>query len=143
MSDPTMTLGGDGGDLILDGGDLLVGNGLDSAAILSLFGGNVDDSGSQAAEELQYWGNVIETDPNRSLRSETQHLIESLPVTSGNLRRVEDAVKRDLAWMVDEKLVQSMEVDVELVGVKRIRIVIDLLVSNERYPLELTREWGR
>lgn len=142
MSDPTLILTPDNGDLILEDGDLLVGNGLESAAVLSLFGGDIDDSGSQADEAKQFWGNVIQTDPNKRLRSRTQFLLRSLPVTSGNLRRIQDAVETDLAWMKQEALVQSIEVEVELAGVKRVRIVIDLLVSNERYPLEFTREWG-
>lgn len=140
MSDPDLILEENGGNLILSGGDLLVGNGLTSAAILSLWGGNLDDDGLPGSDAVQYWGNRIGRNPQEWLRSETQKLLTSIPATSGNLLRVQDAVVRDLSWMIPD-LVSEMSVEIALTGVKRINITIDLTVNGEDQQIQLTREW--
>jgi phage gp46-like protein len=90
----------DGGEIDANNGRLTMSDGLDTAVYLSLFGGNEDDSGSDGDARKQWWGNLSETDPPRQYRSETQHLLKSLPLIPASLRRIEDAAKRDLAWMV-------------------------------------------
>jgi len=140
MSDPDLILEENGGDAILSGGDLLLGNGLTSAAILSLWGGNIEDDGLPGSDSVQFWGNNISDDPKERLRSETQKLLTSIPATSGNLLRLQDAVLRDLAWMIPD-LVSEMSVEIALIGVKRISITIDLTVNGEDQQIQLTREW--
>lgn len=142
MSDATLILEENGGDLILEGGDLLVGNGLEGAAIISLFGGNMDDNGLPGDNGKQYWGNLITNSPTERQRAETQRLLRTIPATSGNLLRLQDAVVRDLAWFTVEKIVEKYAVEVRLIAVRRITIVIDLLIANnENQRLQFTREW--
>jgi phage gp46-like protein len=140
MSDVDLILEENGGDLILSGGDVLIGNGLTSAAILSLFGGNFEDSNLPGTDSLQFWGNRIGEDPNESLRSETQKLLESIPATSENLLRVQDAVVRDLSWLIGG-IVSELSVQIALVAVKRVSITIDLTVNGEDQQIQFTREW--
>ncbi len=141
MSDPDLTIEGNGGELILNGGDLLVGNGLLTATVLSLWGGNLEDDGLPGSDSVQFWGNNIGQDPNESLRSETQRLLTSIPATSSNLLRVQDAIVRDLSWMIDEEIVKEYEIEIALTGVKRIGITINFTVNGETYELQFTREW--
>jgi phage gp46-like protein len=140
MSDVDLILEENGGDLILSGGDVLIGNGLTSAAILSLFGGNFQDSNLPGTDSLQFWGNRIGEDPNESLRSETQKLLESIPATSENLLRVQDAVVRDLTWLIGD-IVSNLSVTISLIAVKRVLITIDLTVNGEDQQIQFTREW--
>jgi phage gp46-like protein len=141
MSDPTLTLQENGGDLTLEGGDLLVGNGLESAAVCSLWGGNLDDNSLPGDDPKQYWANLVVPDQSSKLRSETQRLLTSIPATSGNLLRLQDAIARDLDWMT-ENLVEKMFIEVSLVGVKRVSTVIDFLMKDGDTPqLKFTREW--
>lgn len=104
-----------------DGGQLVAGtNELETAVILSLFGGNADDTGLQG-DSLSWWGNVGELNEARVQRSETQNLLRGLPSTTANLLRVRDAILRDLAWMD-----APIEVTLSIVAPKRIKIVLDI-----------------
>jgi hypothetical protein len=91
----------DDGDITVEGGITQMTGGYESAIYLSMFGGNEADSGEEKDNSKQYWGNHLETEQAKKLRSETQHIIEGLPATSSNLRLLEAANLRDLAWMND------------------------------------------
>lgn len=101
-----------------DGDIAGMSSGLETAAYLSLFGGNDDGS--------DWWGNKLETQQARMERSETQELLRSLPVTTNNLRRIEEAVKRDLRWMMTERAARDLDVSVTLGDRNRVDIVVTL-----------------
>ena len=108
---------------------------------MSLWGGNFEDDGLPGSDSKQFWGNYIGGDASESLRSETQKLLSSIPATSGNLLRVQDAIIRDLNPLIESEIVTKLSVEISLVDVKKISIVIDLTVNNENYDFEFTREW--
>jgi hypothetical protein len=89
------------GNIICEGGIVQMTGGFETAIYLSLEGGNRDDSGTEADKNIQWWGNWAETDPARKYRSETAYLLRSTATTSANLRLIEAAALRDLAWMED------------------------------------------
>jgi phage gp46-like protein len=144
MSDPDMTMEGNGGDVVLGAdGDLVLGNGLTTAAILSMFGSNADDNGLPSGDANQYWGNSVFPVEATKLRGETQQLLTGLPVTTSNLLLVSDAVVRDLAWFVSEGLAKEYAVQVDLVTPKRIRITVDFVLQDDQVErLQLEKEWG-
>jgi len=80
----------DGATINLVNGLVEMDTGLGTAFYLSLFGGNNDGT--------EYWGNRIESDPNKRLKSETQKALAALPVTTGNLIKIQRAVESDLSW---------------------------------------------
>jgi phage gp46-like protein len=87
------------GDICVEGGVVTMSGGLETAAYLSLFGGNEDDDGVGA--EHNWWGNLDETESAREYRSETQNLLQAIPATAANLLKIEEAARRDLAWLVE------------------------------------------
>lgn len=87
------------GNIICEGGIVQMTGGWETYIYLALFGGNEEDKGGQADENVQWWGNFIETDPERKYRSETQYYLSTLATTSGNLRLIEQAILRDLDGM--------------------------------------------
>jgi phage gp46-like protein len=119
----------DGGDITIQGGLLLMSEGLETAAYLSLFGGNEDDPAA-TDPTLQWWGNLLETEPERSYRSETQFLLASLPLIPANLRRIEQAASRDLQWMLDTEIAQTVTVEATMPGLNRVRIGIVILTAT-------------
>lgn len=127
----------DNGDIEITNGLVTMTPGLGNAVYLSLFGGNEDDPGGED-KTLSWWGNSIEGIPSRQYRSETQYLLRAIPATSFNLRRIEDAVKRDLAWMLLDRAVSSLDVAVALTGVNRITITINI---NGNETLVYTINW--
>lgn len=130
----------DEGDINVEGGIVEMSGGLETAAYLSLFGGNEDDDGL-SENGLTYWGNLDETDPARQYRSETQNLLEGLPATTGNLRRIEDAAKRDLAWFVDKKVASSINVVASIPGLNKIKLIINIDALGEESSFEFVQNW--
>lgn len=134
MTDVLLRETNDGGDITAEHGLLLMSEGLETAVFLSLFGGNEDDPGD-GATELQWWGNLGETEPARTYRSETQHLIKSLPATSGNLRRIEQAVGRDLQWMLDAGIATRIAAEATIPSLNRVLVTLDIDTGLETVHL--------
>jgi len=144
ISDVRMFHGPDGGDIAFVGGLLEMSDGLFEAVYLSLFGGNDRDSGLPGDLSKQWWGNFSEPDPAKHYRSETQFLLDTLPPTSGNLRRIEAAVTNDLAWLTSSKLVRAVRATVSMPARSSIHIAgeIDVDGSAEGYRFAIPRTWG-
>jgi len=130
----------DDGDITVVNGVVEMSGGLETAAYLSLFGGNEDDDG-RADNPKEWWGNLIEDEPTREYTSETQNLLTSLPATSGNLVRLEQAVKRDLAWMVSESVASNIAVSVSIPALNKVDIVVGVEALGEEFTFKFTENW--
>jgi len=130
----------DGGEITIANGLLGMSGGLETAAYVSLFGGNENDDGL-SENGLNWWANFGETDPARQYRSETQFLLKSLPATTGNLGRIEDAAERDLAWFVEKKVASSVKVSASIPGLNRVTITVDIEAQGEESNFEFAENW--
>lgn len=101
MTDVLMTQTPDGGECTIRNGQMVMSEGLETSTFLSLFGGNVEDSGLDADLPRTWWANRNQTDPTLQYRSQLQHLLATLPLTPANLSAFEDAASADLAWLTD------------------------------------------
>lgn len=110
----------DGSEFSINAGDVAMTPGLDNAAYLSLFGGNSADDGIGEENRAQWWGN----DDAMQLRSRLQFLVRSLPATAANLRKAEDAAKQDLAWLLEERVVNTLTIMASLPAPGRLSIQI-------------------
>lgn len=128
MTDVLLRQADDGGEITLQGGLMLLSDGLETAVYLSLFGGNEDDPGD-VDSPLQWWGNLLEAEPERSYRSETQYLLKSLPAIPANLRRIEQAAARDLQWMLDTDNAQSITVEATIPALNRVQINLTIITA--------------
>lgn len=120
----------EGGEIEYVNGVATTEDGLQTAVYLSLFGGNSEDSGLTADDAKQWWGNLIEDQPARKLRSETQHLLKVLPLIPGNLQRVRETVERDLTWLGEEGIVSGVVVQVTMPQLNRVAIRVDVHVTQ-------------
>lgn len=130
----------DDGDITVEGGITEMSGGLETAAYLSLFGGNEEDDGS-ADSPFQFWGNLSETQPEKKYRSETQHLLRALPAVTSNLIRVEDAAKRDLQWFLDPGVATSVTVVASIPGVNKVRFLVNIDADGEEIQIEFIENW--
>lgn len=130
----------DDGNIEVEGGIVTMGGGLETAAYLSLFGGNEDDDGRKD-NPTNWWANLDEVDPVREYRSETQNLLQAIPATSGNLRRIEDAANRDLTWFVQNKVASSVNVVASIPGLNKIKLTIDIEARGEESSFEFVENW--
>jgi phage gp46-like protein len=128
------------GDITVENGIVTMSGGLETSAYLSLFGGNEDDDGRDD-NPANWWGNIDEVDPAKEYRSETQNLLQELPATSGNLRRVEDAANRDLSWFITNKVASSVTVSASIPGINRIKLKIDIEAQGEESSFEFVENW--
>jgi len=140
QGDVTLFQTTDEGDIEVRDGLVEMGGGLETAAYLSLFGGNEDDDGL-AGNNKNWWGNLGEIDPAKQYRSETQNLLRGVPATSGNLRRIEDAASRDLSWFVSERVASSVTVSASMPGVNRIKITVDIEANGIESRFEFVENW--
>lgn len=140
MTDVLLYQTNDNGEVEIEGGLITLTPGLDTAAYLSLFGGNWKDDGSQNNRQT-WWGNLDETEPAKRYRSETQYLLGTIPATSRNLRRIEDAATRDLQWLLDESIASSLTVSASLIGLNRVKIEIIVRAEGDESQFNYTENW--
>jgi phage gp46-like protein len=122
MTDVLLYQTTDDGEIDFSLADLVMTDGLETAVYLALFGGNDDDPG-QADLARSWWGNAGEPLASQ-YRSETQYLLRSFPLTSATLPAVEDAARRDLAFLVSEKIAQSVSVLARIPGLNRLSLTV-------------------
>lgn len=130
----------DGGDINVELGVVEMGGGLETAVYLSLFGGNEEDS-TREGDDRTYWGNRMETETQFRLRSQTQYELARLPAVPYNLRRIEDAARRDLAWMLDAEAATAIEITASIPALNRVKLVITIEASGETSEIAFTENW--
>jgi phage gp46-like protein len=130
----------DDGEINVVDGVVEMSGGLETAAYLSLFGGNEDDDGRDNSP-VTWWANLDEVDPSRQYRSETQNLLQALPATTGNLRRIEDAATRDLAWFTQNNVASSVSVVASIPGLNKIKLTINIEAVGEESSFEFVENW--
>lgn len=141
MSDVRIYQAADGGEISITNGEPLTDEGLESAAYLSCFGGNQDDSGLTDGEPHQWWANVEEPVRERRLRSQLQSVLRGMPCTPFNLRRAEDAAMSDLEWMVTE-LQAKVTVEASIPAVEWINIHVTIAIGDTKDNFDFGSRWA-
>lgn len=131
----------DGGEIDYQNGQAMLADGLETAAYLSLFGGNEDDSGAEQDDARQWWGNFSETEEASQLRSRTQHVIKSMPLTSGNLVKTEDAALADLDWMRNE-FAADVVVSASIAAPRMLNLAVEIDVGDSAYVFTFSTPWN-
>jgi phage gp46-like protein len=130
----------DDGEIIIRAGVVEMDGGLQTAGYLSLFGGNEDDDGRED-NPLGYWGNAIGDDPNERQVSRTQYLLRSIPATSGNLLRIEDAATTDLQWLIEVGAASTVNVAASIPALNRVKLAITIEAIGEESSFEFVENW--
>ena len=128
------------GNITVENGVIEMSGGLDTAAYLSLFGGNEDCSGRDTCP-FSWWGNFSENDKAKKYISETQFLLKSLPAITTNLRRIEDAASRDLEWFLNKKIASSVTVVVTIPKLNTIKINVTIEANGVESNFEFVENW--
>lgn len=130
----------DGGEINADDGIIEMSGGLETAAYLSLFGGNEDDDGQQDNPH-NWWGNIDETEPEKHYRSETQNLLQALPATSNNLKRIEDAARRDLAWVLTSGAASEITAVAAIPAVNALQLTVTIQAVGQESTFIFSENW--
>lgn len=145
------------GDVLLkmtnDGADLVIENALvacdrhfDTAVLLSLFGGNMEDDG-RVESTAGWWGNYTGTgdaeSAGRKLVSKYQAVTTSGPLTASSAKAAVSAAKEDLAWLIDEGVCDAMEITGEIAGVKTLTLAVTCIKEGaDVYSGKYALQWG-
>jgi phage gp46-like protein len=140
MADVLLQQTNDDGEITIAAGEVRQTDGLETAAYLSLFGGNEDDSGLEDGDRLQWWANHAELETSRRQRSETQHIIRSMPLVPANLKQIEDAIGRDLAWMIADGFATSAFAVARITAPKRVELEVSITVNGQEHSFTFTEE---
>ncbi len=130
----------DGGDIEIQNGTVIRSGGLSAAVYISMFGGNQEDAGSPDSK-LQWWGNYLEEDPDRHIRGRTGTLIAGLPLSSGNLVRLEESTRQDLAWMLSTGVATEIEASAALVAGVDVEITVVVNAFNVSETFVFVENW--
>jgi len=130
----------DGGEIDFKNDLVVFSGGLETAAYLSMFGGNEQDDGSQNTP-LQWWGNALDTDDARIVRSFTAYLLRSIAPVPFNLRRIEDAVRSDLGWLIDTGAASELQVTARLIRRETVEIQIGVLAVGLESSFTFIENW--
>lgn len=114
----------DDGEINIENGSVELQESPSSAAYISLFGGNVNGSA--------WWGDA-------DMVSATQEFIDKYAPTSGNLRKLEEAVKSDLAWMTQSPYGWAVDASASMESVNRVNIVVTINGTVYQYSQEWTK----
>ncbi len=130
----------DGGDVDFVDGEPVRSGGLQAAVYISLMGGNQDDDGSPESK-LQWWGNSLESDTNRVIRGRTGTLIAGIPMSSGNLLRIEQAAQQDLAWMLSVGAATGIAVTAGIEAARRLVLTVDVEAFDTTNTFVFRENW--
>jgi phage gp46-like protein len=112
----------DGFDLNIDSGLIELTGGFETAVLLSLFGGNDNN--------IEFWGNKFETEVLQKLNSQTQLILTGLPANPNNLKKLDEAIKVDLDWFKQDKIVDEIEIFTQIIAKNKVRITINMKKDN-------------
>lgn len=141
MADVLLRHTPDGGDIEIVNGRITVTSGVLTAVYLALFGGNEEDSGEDAENRKQWWGNLTEPDSAKHYRSRTQHVLRGMPATTGNLKVLRQAVEADLDSLVSDGTLTERSARVALVAPKRALISMQVVADGQAGAVEFESRW--
>lgn len=120
----------DGGDIVLNDGLIADCRNFDTAAYLSLFGGNRDDPDRRPRET--WWGNLVPgTKSEEWMHSEFGATVEARALTAASLRASAQAAERDLAWIKDKAGADDVDVRISAEDSKRVVLAVDVTQDGQ------------
>lgn len=127
----------DGSEFVIKNGLVMPDEGLKTAVYLSLFGGNEDDT-EGGKNSKTWWGNrLIGVRDDEKLVNHFLLFIRSVPITSKNIVLAEEEAMRDLQWMKDNGISDSIGVKIYMVEKNRIELKITIEKNGDSLESEV------
>lgn len=135
----------EGGEIKLIEGLILMTGGFETAVYLSLFGSNKEDNPDIVENPKTWWGNLFDDNLefNDKYFSKTQWLLNNISATPANLLKIEDAVKFDLRWMLLENIVSTINVNVSIPNLNKIKFEIEIFAEGKKEIFTFTENWSK
>lgn len=135
MTDIALVQTGTGFDIALDGNDLLMDHGLETAVFLSLFTDRRAEP-DQMAPDFEddprgYWGDVAPDVPGGQMGSHLW-LLAREKQTGAVLARARQYAQEALAWMLEDKVAERVETSTRYLSRGVMLIEIDIFRPGQR-----------
>ena len=112
----------DGGEIACVNGQPILDGGFETPVFISLFSGRKED----------WWANLIIEDDGEKIGGEFESLIEAIVLIPVKLPDIEQAIKNDLAWFINDKLAQSFVITLSIPQVNLLAVNILFMLENEK-----------
>ena len=100
QGDPAVSITEDGAKMKFINGQPVMDQGLHNAVLISLF------------TKKGYWGNSLITEESKKIGSDVEKTALEPIISIQSINNMEDAIDKALAWMVETKLSQEIEITV-------------------------------
>lgn len=131
----------DGGEINFVNGQPEMTGGFETMIFLCLFGGNLEDDGL-ADNKKTWWGNLNIDNPEHRYISRFQNLARGLPLTSGNLRQLEDAALSDLNVFKTSKIAEEISAVASIPARNRLKLAVEVnSAAGENSAVEFLINW--
>jgi len=138
---------GNGGDIVLNGNDLVTINGFENMPYIGMFGGNVEQSTTQnqtiiaGEQQFDWWGNslLMFNNPIIQYNSTLERILKTISITSSARETIKRAVMEDLRFF---QSIGRLTVDVSITGIDRIHILIRIQQPNNVTLNEFLYIWN-
>jgi len=122
--DLLLTLTEDGGELAIEDGLFMPDKSFATAVLISLFGGNIEDSG-KVENRSGWWGNYTGSTENK-IQSRFQAITNGNPLTVATAKEAVNAAKLDLAWVIENGIADEISIKGVIADVKRFELEVIL-----------------
>lgn len=145
MADLKLTQTPDDADIILNGNDLVITEGLHNMPLLALFGGNpgnpTEGAPVNGIENFDWWGNYIlnVNDPKVWFNSYLENLLDNIVITPINLDKITQTVKKDLKFLSEYAVI---DVACSIPYVDTLKIFISIVEKDTGEENEFSYIWN-
>lgn len=142
--DTLLVESGNGGDLLLRGRDVATAFGWENMVYMAMFGGNpahpTPRTRPEGEQAFDWWGNglIAPNDVTVQFNSLTENALNTVALTSAGRVLIEDAVKKDLAFM---SAFANLTIAVTITGVDRLQIAISIARPDNLQSEQLIYLW--
>ena len=120
---------GDGGEMAINGNDLVLIETILQQAYIALFGGNVEANtiGDEipTQERFDYWANSLlwPNSPNKQFNSNTERILQNIVLNSSGRITIKSAVELDLEYL---KRIVNFEVNVSILSTNKVEMSVSM-----------------
>jgi|LGOV01.1.fsa_nt_gb phage gp46-like protein len=134
----------DGGEIAIIDSFFVMTDGFKTATYITLFGGNIEDNGTESTKLKSWWGNQLsENEPDKKIISRTMAIIKGFPATPANLRKVEKAAADDLAWFKSQGICDTIIIVGSIPSKNRLELKIEMLKDGNKLDnFKFIENWG-
>ena len=127
-------------DLLIENGDLKADNGLETAALITLFSDRfveLENLPTNVTDQQGWWADLISTPLNDLIGSNLWLSDASGKITDELINHIDDGLKEAFNWMIEDGVADTIETEVSRVGTYQLYFSVNIYRPNgDNIPLK-------